>query len=36
VPIEMPDQREDVSRMVRGRGVRSVEHCLEAERETKG
>jgi threonylcarbamoyladenosine tRNA methylthiotransferase MtaB len=35
VPVEMPGQREDVSRMVQGRGVRSVEHCLEAERETK-
>lgn len=35
VPVELPGQREDVSRMVRGRGVRSLEHCLEAERECK-
>jgi threonylcarbamoyladenosine tRNA methylthiotransferase MtaB len=33
VPVEIPGQRDDVSRMVRGRGLRSIEHCLEAERE---
>lgn len=35
VPVEMPGGPDDVSRLVTGRGVRSVEHCLEAERETK-
>ena len=35
-PVEIPGQRDDVSRMIRGRGVRVIEHCLEAERETSG
>jgi len=33
-PIEIPGDRRDVGRMISGRGVRAVEHCLEAERET--
>ena len=35
-PVEIPGQRDDVSRMIRGRGVRVIEQCLEAERETSG
>jgi threonylcarbamoyladenosine tRNA methylthiotransferase MtaB len=34
VPVEIPGQRDDVNRMIRGRGVRPFEHCLEAQRET--
>lgn len=34
VPVEIPGQREDVNRIIYGRGIRSAAHCLEAERET--
>lgn len=33
-PVEIPGHAVHIGRMVRGRGVRAVEHCLEAERET--
>ncbi len=33
VPVEIPGEPVDVGRMIRGRGVRAVNHCLEAERE---
>lgn len=33
VPVEIPGNALDVARMIRGRGVKAVEHCLEAERE---
>ncbi|MBS0204791.1 MAG: tRNA (N(6)-L-threonylcarbamoyladenosine(37)-C(2))-methylthiotransferase MtaB [Planctomycetes bacterium] len=33
VPVEIPGNSTDLARMIRGRGVRAVEHCLEAERE---
>ena len=35
-PVEMPGQRDDISRMIRGRGVRVNGDCLVAERETSG
>jgi len=34
VPIEIPGRSADVAQMIRGRGVQTSEHCLEAERET--
>jgi threonylcarbamoyladenosine tRNA methylthiotransferase MtaB len=33
-PIEIPGRKEDVNRMIRGRGASALDHCLEAERET--
>lgn len=36
VPIEIPGDHHDVSRIVHGCGVEAVEHCLTAKRETSG